>query len=56
MTDAWQLPLPDEARTRLLAEIVAAKVAAGLESVNSPISGKAQEDTSEDVEERIRAT
>lgn len=29
MTDVWQMLLPDEARTRLLAEIVATKVVAG---------------------------
>ncbi len=29
MTDVWQIPVPDEARTRLLAEVVATKVAAG---------------------------
>ena len=29
MTDVWHIPIPDEARTRLLAEVVATKVAAG---------------------------
>ncbi|MFY0613871.1 MAG: tRNA (adenosine(37)-N6)-threonylcarbamoyltransferase complex ATPase subunit type 1 TsaE [Hyphomicrobiaceae bacterium] len=29
MTDVWHIPIPDEARTRLLAEVVATKLAAG---------------------------
>ena len=30
MTNVWQIPIPDEARTRLLAEVIATKMAAGV--------------------------